>query len=133
MTTTGNPNEGLTAALDARFEGKTLTLYLTSGLTYTATTIAADAVTASVESAAITPGASTINASGEAELDLSFVINGGVGGVTYDGYAFVLNDGVTSHLVCFVDFEGVSRNIFAAEDRTFYYKPKQSSSVVYAG
>jgi len=130
MTVTGIPNEGLQAMIDGRYSGQTVTMHLTSGLTYGVATTAADVIAASVASDSQTGAASTINGTtGAAETTVTFTINGGVAGITFDGRAFIVNGTVAA----FIDFEAVPQSIGINEVRNFDFRPTQPGTVIYGG
>lgn len=130
MTITGIPNEGLQAIIDGRYNGQTIVMHLTSGLSYSPTTTAANVTAASVASNSQVAGASTINGTtGAAETTVTFTIDGGVGGINFDGRAFLCNGTIAA----FIDFESVPQSIGIGEIRNFDFRPTQPGTVIYGG
>lgn len=130
MTITGIPNEGTTEMLNLRYNGQTVTMHLTNGLSYSATTTAANVTAASVASdSAVAPAATINGTTGDAEINMSFTIAGGVSGINFDGRAFVVN----GKIAAYVDFESVPQSIGIGEDRIFYFRPTEGGTVIYGG
>lgn len=125
-----SPDEGRLNTLDQRYDGVTVTLHLTDGLTYSTATVAADVIGASVASQTAVGGSATINGvTGDAEVTISFPVDGGVSGITYDGYAFLVNGVIDAA----IDFLGIDRTITLGAQQTFFMTAKHSDTVIYGG